>query len=176
MSELRKANFDGLFFVTLTVTEWVDVFTRSIYSDIIVKSLEYCQKFKGLNLYAYVIMSNHLHLLASAGNGNLNEIIKDFKSFTAKEILRCIESNERESRKDWLLHIFRFNAKYDSKLFEYSFWQKGYYPKLVLNPEMLLQKVEYLHSNPVRAGYVLDPEHWYYSSACPRSPLKVDSW
>lgn len=175
MSELRKANFDGLFFVTLTVVGWIDVFSRSLYANLVLNNLEFCQKQKGLLLYAYVIMTNHLHLLAAAEKGYLSEIIKDFKSFSAKEIIKCIEGNEHESRQDWLMHMFRFHTRFNSRDREYSFWQPGCHPKLIINSQMLLQKLEYIQGNPVRAGYVADPEHWCYSSANPRSPLKMEA-
>jgi putative transposase len=123
MSELRKANFEGLFFNTLTVVGWIDVFSRSIYSDLIIKNLSYCQQFKGLELFAYVIMTNHIHLISSAKAGNLNELLGDFKSFSAKDIIYTIERNEMESRKDWLLHMFRHHAKFSKRHGDYAFWR-----------------------------------------------------
>jgi putative transposase len=173
MSELRKADFDGLFFVTLTVVGWVDVFSRSLYTDIVVKNLQYCQREKSLELYAYVIMTNHLHMIAAQKEGNLQEVLGRFKSFTAKEILKAIEGNEKESRKDWLLHMFHFHARLNKQYYEYHFWQSINHPTAITGHEMLMQKVKYTQLNPVRAGYVREPDHWYYSSANPLSPLKV---
>ncbi|WP_127133074.1 REP-associated tyrosine transposase [Pseudoflavitalea rhizosphaerae] len=173
MSELRKANYDGLFFNTLTVVDWIDVFTRSIYSDLIIKNLSYCQQFKGLELFAYVIMSNHLHLISSARDGNLNELLGDFKSFSAKDIIYTIEKNEKESRKDWLLHMFRYHARFSKRHGEYAFWRPTSHAIEIRGHNMLQQKLRYVHENPVRAGYVQEPEHWVYSSACERGFLKV---
>lgn len=87
MSELRKANYDAVFFVTLTVVSWVDVFTRKQYCEEIIKNIQYCQQHKGLELYAYVIMSNHIHWLAGQKEGKLNYLLRDFKSYTANLLL-----------------------------------------------------------------------------------------
>lgn len=65
----RTASTDELYFVTLTVTDWIDIFTRRIYSDLIIENLTYCQQHKGLNIYAYFIMTNHIHLVANAAEG-----------------------------------------------------------------------------------------------------------
>ncbi len=173
MSELRKANFDGLFFVTLTVVGWVDVFSRRDYADILTRNLQYCQEHKGLEIFAYVIMTNHIHLIATHNEGNLNLLLARYKSYTAKEIINLIEKNEKESRQDWLLHMFKFHARYKKQYDEYHFWQSTNHPILIFDHHMLMQKINYIHMNPVRAGYVLAPEHWYFSSACPCSPLKV---
>ena len=173
MSELRKANFDGLFFVTLTVVGWVDVFSRSCYTDILVKNLQFCQQHKGLELYAYVMMTNHLHLVVAQREGRLNDVLGHYKSYTAKEILKAIGENDKESRKDWLLHMFHFHARFSKQYYQYHFWQSTNHPTLIVGQTMLMQKFNYLHDNPVRAGYVTNPAHWYYSSASPMSPLKV---
>lgn len=96
----------AIHFITFAVVEWVDVFTRKAYRDILIDSLRHCQEQKGLVLYAWCIMSNHVHLLASAKENNLSDLLRDFKKFTSKQILAAIQSNETESRKDWMLRIF----------------------------------------------------------------------
>ncbi len=88
MSELRKSNTDYSYFITFTIVGWIDVFTRRDYCDIVIKNLKYCQEHKGMELYAYVIMPSHIHLIARNKDGKLNEIIRDFKSVTAKEIIK----------------------------------------------------------------------------------------
>ncbi|WEK35739.1 MAG: transposase [Candidatus Pseudobacter hemicellulosilyticus] len=173
MSEKRKANFDGLFFVTLTVVGWIDVFSRRDYAEIVIKNIAFCQRVKGLELYAYVLMTNHLHMIAADNNGQLNKLLKDFKSFTAKELIAAIQGNNRESRKDWLLHLFRFHARFDRRKEQFCFWQSTNHASFIRDVNMLRQKVDYVHQNPVRAGYVLEPEHWHFSSACERSPITV---
>jgi putative transposase len=88
--------------VTFTVHQWVDVFSRAVYVELLLENLRYCQQNKGLQIYAWVVMSNHCHLIISVDNGNLADLIRDFKKPTAKVLMKAIESNEKESRKEWL--------------------------------------------------------------------------
>jgi REP element-mobilizing transposase RayT len=172
MSELRKANYDALFFVTLTVAGWVDVFSRRQYADIVIGALQYCQAYKGLEIYGYVLMTNHLHLLAAQQQGELNKVLGHFKSYTGKEILRSIEE-QPESRREWMLMVFRYHARYKSNYKTYYFWQETNHAIDCYSWQLAVQKLDYMHENPVRAGYVAQPQDWLYSSAHPRSPLKV---
>lgn len=87
MSEYRKTTPDDLYFITLTVVGWVDVFSRKEYKDVLVKNLKYCQQKEGLEIFAYVIMTNHLHLVARRQYGDLTELLGRFKSYTSKKIL-----------------------------------------------------------------------------------------
>ena len=111
-----------IYFLTLTVVDWVDVFSRPIYKHHLVESLKFCQQKKGLELYAWVLMSNHLHLLASAADGfNLSAILRDFKKFTSKKITESILT-EPESRRKWMLNQFEFAGRYDPKIVNFRFW------------------------------------------------------
>ena len=98
---------EGIHFVTFAVTEWVDVFTRREYREIVLDSIKHCQKEKGLILYAWCLMSNHVHLVVSAKNSDTSDILRDFKKFTSKQIIKAIEEHPGESRKDWMLKIFK---------------------------------------------------------------------
>ena len=173
MSEFKKTYEGGLFFLTCTVIDWLDVFTRSEYSDILVNNLKYCQEQKGLELFSYVIMPNHFHMVASRTTGEMSHLLRDLKSYTAKQVIQMIEENPRESRKKWLLQQFRFYAKFKQTHKEYTFWQSSNYPVDITDARIVKQKIEYIHQNPVRAGYVDEPEHWRYSSAYPLSTLRV---
>src|SRR5665647_830946 len=106
----RKYKFhnpDGVYFVTFAVQGWVDVFTRNEYKNILVENLAYCQKNKGLELFAWCIMTNHVHLIARAEEGyTLPDILRDYKKFTSKAILKAVSENFSESRKEWLLKQF----------------------------------------------------------------------
>ena len=151
--------------MTMTVVDWVDVFTRPVYRHIIVDALRFCQENKGLKLYAWVLMSNHLHLIAAAEEGkNLSDILRDFKQFTSRKIIATIQE-EPESRRQWLLHRFEFNAKLNPKVRHYKVWQEGNEAKEIYSNDFLEQKLEYIHQNPVRAEWVNEPEHYRYSSA-----------
>ena len=158
-------NKKEIHFVTFSVVEWVDVFTRKEYRDIVIDSLKFCQKEKGLLLHGWCIMSNHIHLIVSAKNENLSDILRDFKKFTSKQIIRAIENSETESRKDWMLEIFKTQAQRNSHNVSYQFWRQDNQPKELYSPGFTVQKLNYLHNNPVEAGLVERAEDYLYSSA-----------
>ena len=107
MSELRKANTDYCNFITFSVVGWIDIFTRSKYSDVILESLVFCQKNKGLEVFEFVIMPSHVHLIVRRLEGNLSDVLRDMKAHTAKKLIKMIEEEQGESRKEWLLFMFR---------------------------------------------------------------------
>ena len=153
-------------FLTFSVVEWIDALTRNEYKDIVVKSLQHCIDNKGLNLYAWIIMSNHVHLIASAKISNtLSDILRDFKKYTSKNIFNAIKSNPKESRRDWMIYMFERAGKRNSNNKNFQYWQQDNHPVELRNPEMLRQKMDYLHLNPVRAGIVFEPQQYVYSSA-----------
>jgi putative transposase len=174
MSELRKANTDRPFFITLPVVGWIDVFTRNEYCEIFVHNLEYCRKHKGLKVYAYCIMSSHIHLIVSHNDSRLPDIIRDFKSYTAKQTIESIRNNPQESRKEWLLYLFKFFANNTGQNSEYQFWQKTSHPIELITAAVFDQKMDYIHQNPVKAMIVNDETCYVYSSANPDSPFIVD--
>lgn len=155
----------GTYFLTLTVVDWVDVFTRPIYRQMFADSLSYCATFKGLEIYAWVLMSNHAHLVAAARDGfNLSDIMRDMKKYISKKIVaELLLANE--SRREWMLYRFGYSGKFDPKIKDYRFWQEGNYPKECTSYKMLQQKIDYVHENPVRAGIVSAAHHYLYSSA-----------
>jgi putative transposase len=156
---------EGSYFLTLTVVGWVDIFTRERYAKIIVDALSYCSQHKGLNVYAYVVMSNHLHLVANCDDGfELNDVIRDFKKFSSKKIVASIK-DEPESRRDWMLSILSKEAQEHTKRHQYKVWQDGNFAIELYTEHFTWVRINYIHMNPVRAGYVNRPEHWKYSSA-----------
>ena len=110
-------------------------------------------------------MSNHLHLIASARNGNLSGILLDFKKFTSKKIISAIKNNEGESRKEWMLDIFAKAGSGNSRNKDYQFWRQDNQPQELYSAKFVFQKRNYIHQNPVEAGIVENPEHYLYSSA-----------
>ncbi|MBS1778907.1 MAG: transposase [Bacteroidetes bacterium] len=154
----------GTYFLTLTVVDWVDVFSRKVYRDIIMDSLAYCIKEKGLQVYGYVIMTNHVHLIVSSANGTLSDTLRDFKKFTANAILEAI-MQERESRRHWLLHRFEWNASQHQRNSKYQVWMHGSHAIEITSYNFFRQKLDYIHANPVRAGWVDREEDYVYSSA-----------
>ncbi len=157
-------NQSACYFLTLLVVDWVDVFTRQRYRDIIIDSLKFCRQNKGLEIYAFVIMSNHMHLVVRSSNGCLSDTIRDFKSYTAKKILNSIES-EKESRRNWLLRHFKSAALKHKRNAEYQLWTHENHAKELFSNHFIDQKINYIHQNPVKAGIVLRPEEYLYSSA-----------
>lgn len=171
-------NTEGIYFISFAVVEWVDVFTRQQYRDIVLESLKFCQQQKGLLLHAWCIMSNHVHLIASAHDKNLSDILRDFKKFTSVNLTEAIKDNPTESRKDWMLPVFRKAGKANSRNTSYQFWRQDNQPIECITYEFTKQKLDYLHNNPVEAGIVERPEDYIYSSAkdyCGKQGLlKVD--
>ena len=156
---------NAIYFLTFTVIDWVDVFTRKEYKLTITDSLNYCVENKGLTIYAWCLMSNHLHLVCRAKeNFKISEVIRDFKKFTSKSILKLIQEIP-ESRRDWLLYRFEFAGKFDNRIKKYKFWQETNHAVLLDTNEMIDQRINYIHQNPVRAVIVAHPHEYLFSSA-----------
>ena len=164
-SAYQIKNQEALHFLTLQVVGWVDLFTRKEYRDLMLESLTYCRQHKGMELFAYVIMSNHVHLLARSKTGNLSDTIRDMKKFTAKRILTEALSNNRESRKDWMKVVFEYHAKYNKRVGEIQFWTHENHAVELTSNVMIDSRFNYIHENPVRAGWVEKAEDYLYSSA-----------
>jgi len=166
MSEKFKVrDHEQAHYMTLTTTGWIDVFTRKNHRLAIVDALTYCQQHKGLQLFAWCLMSNHLHLIGRAsGTPTLPEIVRDLKKHTAKTILSNI-LNEPESRKKWMLKLFAARANELKRVQNYKLWQDGFRPMELHGNRFIKQKLEYIHNNPVAAYLVESPEHWMFSSA-----------
>ena len=149
----------GVYFVSFAVKDWIDVFTRNEYKDILIESLDFCQKHKGLEIFAWCIMTNHVHLIIRAQEGYLlQDILRDFKRFTSNTILKAIKDNPQESRKEWLLAQFKTEDGM-------CFWQSHNKSIELWSNELIDQKLNYLHENPVEEGLVFRAEQYVYSSA-----------
>lgn len=166
MSEKYKITEpDRAYFITMTVVDWIDLFTRKELKNIIVDALKYCQNEKGLSILGWCLMSSHLHAIFQAGKSNsLSDILRDFKTFTSKEIIKFIK-NENESRKEWLLELFSRACNDLAKKQNYKVWQDGNQPKIIYTPEFFWEKLDYIHNNPVEEMIVEKPEDYLYSSA-----------
>ena len=156
-------NQNGLYFLTFQIVGWADIFTRKIYRDIAIESFDYCIKNKGLKLHAYVIMSNHIHCIAST-ELKLSDIVRDFKRHTSKIILQTIVT-EKESRKEWLMMIFRYHAKFNKRVEEHQLWTHENHAVELTDNKMIESRIDYIHQNPVRAGIVENQADYLYSSA-----------
>jgi putative transposase len=171
---------NAVYYLTFTIVDWVDVFTRKEYKFVVADSLNYCIEHKGLEVFAWCLMSNHLHLVCRAiEDSRISDIIRDFKKFTAKTILDKIIT-EPESRRDCLpagqagmLYRFEFAGKFDNRIKKYRFWQDTNHAIQLDNTEMIEQRINYTHDNPVRAMIVGRQEDYLYSSARDYSGEKV---
>jgi len=147
------------YFVTCTVLHWIPLFTRQESVDVLLESFKHLRQTDGLKIYAYVILENHLHLVAQSED--IGQSMAKFKAHTAKELIRLLQ---RENIKT-ILDQLAFYKKAHKGDREYQVWQEGIQPKLIQNDAMMRSKIEYIHNNPVKRGYVDNAEHWRYSSA-----------
>lgn len=158
-------NPNGSYYLTLTIVDWVDIFTRETYRQLIIETLRFYIKNKSLHVYAYCIMSNHIHMIVNTDmDFRLSDVIRDFKKYTSRRIIEIIQS-EPESRREWLLTHFAKAGAAHSKTKRYKVWQDGNYAIEVYTEYFTWIKVHYIHRNPVKAGLVHSAEHWKYSSA-----------
>lgn len=159
---------DFPYFSTSTNIDWFPLLKPDPTKLVIIDSLKYLQKHVGLKIFAYVIMHNHLHLIISSRNPGKH--ISNFKSFTARTIIDYYKDN-----KDFMIlrKMEAARPKYRNDR-NYKFWQEGYHPKQIISMEMFKQKIDYIHLNPVRKGYVDSPEKWKWSSANPNGLVEID--
>lgn len=158
---------NGVYFVTFTVVDWLDVFIRESYKQIVVNDLNYCIQHKGLEVFCCCLMTSHLHLIVRAKEGSkISDIIRDFKKHVAKSVIEKIKT-EPESRKEYLLNHFINAGKADARITTYKFWKEDNHavnlpPEM---PDMFQQKMDYIHLNPVKEGIVANAHEYLYSSA-----------
>ena len=159
-------NPEGLYFVSFAVVYWLDVFTRNEYKDILLQSLSYCQKEKGMEIAAWCIMTNHVHLVFRSVKGeHPSLLLGDFKRFTSKSVVKAIQDNPRESRREFLLEQFGKAAAKSSNVKEHQFWRHDNKPIELWSNKVIWEKISYVHNNPVEAGLVYRAEDYVYSSA-----------
>ncbi len=155
---------DRAHFLTFTVVDWVDLFSRKEYRDTLLESMEYCRRAKGLKVWGYIILTNHMHCIWQSSEHNLSDIIRDFKRHTSHEMLKTIHS-QQESRADWMLKRFEFAAKSNCRSSLYQLWENNNHAEVIMTDAFFRQKLGYMHENPVKAGWVENPSDWLYSSA-----------
>ncbi len=157
----------GTHFLTFTISGWIDLFTRKVYRDIVIDALKFAQKNEQLILNAYVIMSNHIHLIGRANEKQcktLSDIIRDFKKYTHRQMMPVIESNV-ESRREWMLHQFNYYGRINPNNENRQIWTNDNHPEYCYSEDFTFVKLNYTHQNPVRTGIVNNVEDYVYSSA-----------
>jgi putative transposase len=158
-SRYRFGENENAYFLTCTIVGWIPVFTRPETVQFIYDSWRFLQENGRLTVYSYVILENHLHLVASSSN--ISKEIGDFKSFTARRIVDHLEACQITTLLRWL-RFLKARHKHDRN---YQVWQEGSHPQQIKDDEMMRQKLEYIHNNPVKRGYVDEATHWRHSSA-----------
>lgn len=162
----------SIHFITFAVVNWIDVFTRPVYQDLFLESVRHCQVNKGLQLHCWCLMTNHVHFLASAKNKDLSNVLRDFKKYTSHRIIQEIEGNTHESRREWMLPLFKQAAAGNPRNSDNQFWRQDNHPIECYSRDFTTQKMNYIHNNPVNAGYVVSPEEYRLSSAKDYATLK----
>jgi REP element-mobilizing transposase RayT len=164
-TKYKATTTEEAYFITITTVGWVDIFTRLNQKYTLINALRYCCEHKGLEIYAYVIMSSHIHLLCKSTDGFvLSDVIRDFKTFTSKKIIQTIK-DEPESRREWMLDYFQQACKHLKRKQQYKIWQDGYHAEIVETNWFIKQKVNYIYNNPVKEKIVALPQDYYFSSA-----------
>jgi len=164
----RKYKFhnpERLYFVSFATVYWIDVFIRPLYSDIVLDSLKYGQSHLGLELYCWCIMPSHVHLIFKVRGNNPEQVLGRIKEHTSKALVKAIAENSQESRKEWMLWMFKRAGLKSSNVKESQFWQHHNKPIELWSTNVIGQKADYVHDNPVEAGFVSESWHWKYSSA-----------
>jgi REP element-mobilizing transposase RayT len=154
---------EKLYFITFTVVNWIDLFTRNKYKDIFLDAVRFCQRNKDLQVFAWVIMTNHVHMIVGTRGNPLSNIMRDLKRHTSEQLHRAIASNDKESRREWLLWMM--NPAGNKNGLKFQLWQPESNPMELSSMPIAHQKLRYLHQNPVKAGFVSKEEDWTYSSA-----------
>ncbi|MEA2095660.1 MAG: transposase [Candidatus Cloacimonadota bacterium] len=158
-SSYKVVEANGIYFVSSTIVEWIPIFTHEKYFQIIIDSLNFSRSEKDLKIYHYVIMDNHFHLIVK--HPKLSDVMRSLKGFTAEKILEEL----KKDKNNWKINLLRYYKKKHKDTSNYQVWQEGFHPQLITSYKMLAQKVEYLHYNPVKRGFVNKSEDWKYSSA-----------
>ncbi|MEX1002727.1 MAG: transposase [Crocinitomicaceae bacterium] len=164
----RKYKFhkpEAAYFISFATVNWIDLFTREVYFDVLAQSVTYCRKNKVMELYVYCFMPNHVHMIFRSTNENPSALIRDFKGYTSKKLIQTIQENPKESRKEYLLEMFEKAGKSKSNIQKYQLWQHHNQPMELYSNKVIEQKVNYVHMNPVEEGLVTNPIDWKYSSA-----------
>lgn len=166
-------NPNAAYFVSFAVVEWLPIFTKKEYIDIVLNCLRFCQKNKGMEIYSWIIMPNHMHLVFQSMDGQPPELLLgDFKRFTSNAIVKAIKENPEELNREFYLARFRVSASKSSNVKHHQFWRHDNRPIELWSNHVIAQKIRYIHNNPVAGGLVNYPEDYEYSSAVDYSGQK----
>ncbi len=164
----RKYKFrdnEKLYFISFAVVHWIDVFIRNEYKYELVDSWKYCIENKGLEVYSWCIMTSHVHMIIGIHQNKLEDIVRDMKSYASTKLHKAIQEHPQESRREWMLWMMERAGKKNSNNADFQFWQQHNQPIELNTNDLMQQKLDYIHNNPVASGFVENPEEWLFSSA-----------
>ena len=162
-SVIHKENNNLMYFLTFVVKNWYYLFDRNNRFSILSNTLKFFQENKGLKIYGYVFMLNHIHLIIQSND--VIGFVRDFKRWTSRELKNNLIKYEPE-----VLKLFLDNDN------NYNFWQDTNKPEIIENEKFFMQKFNYIFNNPVRKDYVEKPEYWKWSSANENSEVKIEKF
>ena len=154
-----------LYFVTFAVVNWIDVFIRAEYKQVLLDSWKYCMLKKGLEIYGWCIMTSHVHMIIGTNKNKLETIMRDMKRHTSEKLRETIMAHPQESRKEWMLWMMERAGKKNGNNTSFQFWSQDNHPIVLDDIQKLHNCLDYTHNNPVTAGIVEKPEDYLYSSA-----------
>ena len=154
-----------IYFITYTVVNWIDVFIRNEYKEVLIKSWNYCIENKGLEIYGWCIMTSHVHMIIGSTKDKLQDIVRDMKKHTSSELKKAIEQNKHESRREWMLCMMKRAGKINNNNSNFQFWIQDNHPNVLDTIEIAWQRLDYIHNNAVVSGYVDKAEEFVDSSA-----------
>lgn len=161
MDRYRFIDGIGVYFVTFTVVDWLPVFIEEEPVNIFFQSMRFCIEKKNLRTYAYVVMPNHVHAVlfdSSLNETALHTTLSDLRKFTGRQLADYIHRRYSQP-------ISRILQKQDLVDRSRRFWSSGWHAQGLFSEGVLQQKVDYIHLNPCRKGFVNEPQHWKWSSA-----------
>ena len=164
----RKYKFgdnDKLYFISFALVYWIDLFIRNEYKEIMLESWWFCQREKDLEIYGWCIMTSHVHMIIGSKGRELDKLVGEMKSFTSRSLRKEITQHQGECRREWMLWMMKRAGTRNGNNNDWQLWQQHNKPLEILNNEMFYQKLEYIHTNPVEAGFVEKAEDYVYSSA-----------
>ena len=158
-------NNDRPYFVSFAVINWIDLFIRNEYKEVLLKSMRYCMDNKGMELFGYCIMTSHVHMVIGSKGPLMQNIMRDLKRHTSETLHQQIKKHPRESRRTWMLDMMKKAGLENNNNYGFQLWQQHNHPIELYNSKICWQKLDYIHANPVVAGFVEKEEDWLYSSA-----------
>lgn len=153
------------YFVTCTVIKWLKIFNQNSHINILLSSLLYCQDHKGLLIYGWCFMPNHVHMIVGSQKDPLSNVLRDFKSYTSRQIRKVMSTKLYDPEISFIYQQMIQAGTNNSNNKDWQLWQQHNQPKVLFSRKVARQKLDYIHFNPVKAGLTKTPQSWPYSSA-----------